>query len=170
MKKTDIYEIAAKLMGIYLITHIIYSLRGIFEILFYSATASTQEVGGTVLLSGVLGLVLFSLVSFFLIFRTKAVVALMTNNDDREDEVKLFTSKKTIYEIALVLIGGLTFIWSFPDVCYGVYNYFHWVNNGLRPPNQLPGLTIEAVKVLFGILIVISADLLSTVFSKENNV
>lgn len=167
MKKVDIYEIAAKLMGIYLIIQIIYSLRGILEILFYSANATTQEFGGTILLSGVFGLIMFSLVSYFLIFRTKAVVAKITNPDEREDEVKLFAGKKTIYEIALVLIGGLTFIWSFPDFCYNVYNYFHLRNNGLMPPNQLSGPTIEAVKVLFGILIIISADLLSTVFSKE---
>jgi hypothetical protein len=168
MKKADIYEIAIKLMGIYLITHIIYSLRDIFEILFYSATANTRQFGGTVLLSGFFSLVLFSLVSFLLIFKTNAVVALITNESEREDEIKLFASKKTIYEIALVLIGGLTFIWSLPDVCYGIYSYFHWVNQGLTPsPNQLQSLTIEVVKVLFGILIVISADLLSSIFSKE---
>ena len=167
MKKADIYEIAAKLMGIYLITQIIYSLRGILEILFYSATATTQEFGGTILLSGVFGLVMLCLVSYFLVFRTKAVVAKIITLNEREDEVKLFAGKKTIYEIALVLIGGLTFIWSFPDVCYGIYNYFHLRSNGLMPPNQLPGITIEVIRLLFGIVVILSADLLSTAFSKE---
>ncbi|WCT10264.1 hypothetical protein [Mucilaginibacter jinjuensis] len=167
MKKTDVYEIAVRLMGIYLITQIIYSLRGILEILFYSATSTTQGFGGTILLSAVFGLVMFSLTSYFLIFRTKIIVAKITKPDNVEDEVKLFAGKKTIYEIALVLIGGLTFIWSLPDVCYGIYNYFHLRSNGLMPPNQLPGITIEVIKLLFGILIILSADLLSTAFSKE---
>jgi hypothetical protein len=167
MKKADIYEIAAKLMGIYFINQIIYSFRGIFELLFYSTTANMQEFGVAILISSVLGLVLFSLLSFILIFKTKVLVTLITKADEREDEVKLFASKKTIYEIALVLIGGLTFIWSLPDVCFGVYNYFHWLNNGIRPPNQLQVLILETVKVLFGIVVILSADLLSTTFSKE---
>jgi hypothetical protein len=62
------------------------------------------------------------ILAIFLIAKTKFITRLVTNASDQQENVKLFADRKVIYEIALVIIGGLLIVNTLPDLLYRMYN------------------------------------------------
>jgi hypothetical protein len=65
---------------------------------------------------------LLLILAIFLIAKTKFITRLVTNASDQQENVKLFADRKVIYEIALVIIGGLLIVNTLPDLIYRMYN------------------------------------------------
>src|SRR5699024_11390060 len=111
MKKIDLYEIAIKILGLYLVVLIISQLR---DVLIYLAAWTQQKknpemfVGfeqTPVFIITVMGFLALVVLSYLLIFRTKPMARLISTKTDFEENIPLLASRKTIYEICLVLLG-----------------------------------------------------------------
>lgn len=169
MKKSDIYEIAIKILGLYLVIIIIGQLR---EVLMYAMivmqTKSNPDALGGLNQTPIFITVVFSflvLVAFtgLLLFRTKRLTRIICKKDDFEETSTLFTDKKTIYEIALTLTGLITLIWTLPDFAYQLKSYFQSLNrNSLSNVTDTGFLYISGIKILIAFLVIIYSKTIST--------
>lgn len=125
MKKSDVYEITIKILGIYLLVADISKLPGLLTFLRGHGSEINAEQGieqvNLLWING-LSFALLLILAVFLIAKTKFITRLVTNVSDQQENVKLFADRKVIYEIALVIIGGLLIVNSLPDLMYRLYN------------------------------------------------
>ncbi|MFZ4400459.1 MAG: hypothetical protein ACOYO1_10525 [Bacteroidales bacterium] len=174
MKKSDIYEIAIKILGLYLVVIIIGQLKDVVSI----ATILIQTKNNPDTFSGlnqtpllIVTLVcLLMLTSFsgLLIFKTRKLVRLISEKDDYEETTKLFTEKHTIYEIVLTLVGLLTIIQTLPEFAYKLNSYIlimqiDFPKNG----NDKYFIIIAGLKITVGFLAIKYSKLISNYLTKD---
>ncbi len=123
MKKTDIYEISIKILGIYLLVADISKLPSLLTFVQNHTSTTTEQGSEQANLLWINGLSFLLLMAFaiFLIAGTKFITRIITVTADRQENVKLFADRKVIYEIALLIIGGLLIVNTLPDMLYRLY-------------------------------------------------
>lgn len=176
MTKSDIYEIAIKILGFYLVTLLIIQLR---EVLTYAtflmqAQNNSDMMGNfnqtPILIATVCSFLVLAAFTWLLLFRTKRITKLICKKEDFEEPMKLFTDKKTIYEIALTIVGLLTIILTLPDFAYRLKNHIQLIQNDLSTESYDRSFLVTAgLKILIGIIVIIYSKVISSYFSKESN-
>ncbi|GAA3993965.1 hypothetical protein [Mucilaginibacter dorajii] len=153
MKKSDIYEITIKILGIYLLIADISKLPSLLTFVQnHGTTAMTAEQGSEqsnlLWINGLSFLVLMAF-AIFLIAGTKLITRMITMAADRQESVKLFADRKVIYEMALLIIGGLLIVNTLPDMLYRLYNLSNAGDQGLAI-SSISKLFIGILTVAFG--------------------
>jgi hypothetical protein len=153
MKKSDIYEITIKILGIYLLVADISKLPSLLTFVQnHGAVAMTTEQGSeqsNLLWINGLSFLVLMVFAIFLIAGSKFITRLVTVRADREESVKLFADRKVIYEIALLIIGGLLIVNTLPDMLYRLYNLSNAGDQGLAI-SSITKLFIGVLTVAFG--------------------
>lgn len=172
MKKSDIFEVAIKILGLYLFVLVIGSLR---DILIYLVVAGAQKPGSFgdfnqtpfLLISAGYFLALFSF-AFLLTFKTKTVVKKISLSSDYEESAQLFADKRVIYQIALVLTGLLVIIWTFPDFAFRLVGYFQLLHSGAPVRhNDSDFLITSAIKVIIALFAILKSNYLSSLLASN---
>ena len=125
MKKSDVYEITIKILGIYLLVADISKLPGLLTFLSSHDGTMNHEQGAeqiNALWINGLSFALLLILAVFLIAKTKSITRVVTSPIDYQENAKLFADRKVIYEIALLIIGGLLIVNTLPDLIYRIYN------------------------------------------------
>lgn len=170
MKKSDIFEIATKILGLYVFVLLIGSLR---DILTYLAVVGAQKPGSIgdfnqtpfLLISACYFLALLSF-ALLLIFKTKTVVKKISSSSDYEESAQLFADKKVIYQIALVLTGLLLLIWTFPDFAFRLVGYFQLLHSSFPVRHSDSDFLItSAIKVIVALFVIFKSNYLSSLLS-----
>lgn len=174
MKKADLYEIAVKILGLYLIVILLNQIRelALYLTFFFQSQnqieQSSQNGQMSMFLVALLGTFILAIFVFLLIFRTKQVTRVISRPEDYTEDIKLFAEKKTIYEISLVIIGLLTLVLTVPDFIFRLKGYIQLVQNGFpKPKNETAFLIIDGIKVVIGALALIYAKSLASKLAKE---
>lgn len=175
MKKIDLYEIAIKILGLYLIVIIINQLR---DILIYFTVWFQQknnpEMFGDFdqtpsLIVMTLGFLTLTALSAFLIFKTKSIAKLISRQSDFEEDLKLFADRKIIYEICLVLLGLITVVLTLPDFIYKLRNHITLVQSNIPTKDfDTTFLITSGIKIGIGIIAIIYSKQLSDLLAKRN--
>jgi len=174
MKKSDIYEVAIKIMGLYLFFTSISLIR---EILMAFALISQEkqfnvtadDFSKTMLILSIVNFVLVILFAAFLTFKTKSIVKLVCKQTDFEETSSLFADRKVIYEIALVVMGMLLFLWTIPEFVFKLKNYFLF--GQIKMPdmyNEKYFIGVALIKIIVGLLSIIFAKWIASILVKEN--
>lgn len=174
MKKIDLYEIALKILGLYLIVIIINQLR---EVLLY-LTVWTQQKDNQEMFGGhdlaptfyaaIFGFLALTLLSSILIFRTKQIAKLICKKSDLEEDLKLFADRKTVYEICLVLLGLVTIVDTLPDFIFKLKNYFNYAQaHSPTNDNDKAFLITSGIKIVIGLISIIYTSELSNILTKK---
>ncbi|WP_184549143.1 hypothetical protein [Mucilaginibacter sp. FT3.2] len=161
MKKSDIYEITIKILGIYLLVADISKLPNLLTFVQGHGTGMSTEQGSEqVNLLWVNGLSFFLLLALavFLIAGTRFITRLITTKTDYQENAKLFADKKVIYEIALIIIGGILIVSTLPDFLYRLYN--------LSNANDFNSVISSSSKIFIGILTVAFGKRIGAFFAK----
>ena len=174
MKKSDIYEIAIKILGLYLVITVIGLFR---DILIYASVLVQSSInagvtGGinqtSIFLVTVFNFLLVTTVVWFFLFKTKKLTKLICGKEDFMETAKLFTDKQSILEIALILVGLTTIILTVPDFVFRLKNYVYMMQNDLSTVQQDKNfLIISGLKILVGILAVGYSKSISAYLSKD---
>lgn len=174
MKKSDIYEIAVKILGIYIVVLILSQLRDILNSFgfIFQAKNNPDNFGHIdqlpIFIGVLIPFLLLILFSWFLIFRTKFITRLITKDIDFEENIKLFAEKKTIYEIAFVLVGFLTIVLSLPDFLYKLISHIQLVQSDLPTVHfETNYLIVSGLKVAVGVIAIKYSSELAGYFSKQ---
>lgn len=176
MKKADIYEIAVKILGLYLVIPLINILQQLvgsilvwlFQKNDFPAMASFANYLNLFLQLGYCALYVWFI--YTLIFKTKWLVRKICKDSDYEEDSKLFADKKTVFEIALIIIGGVVFIQTLPDLGGQIYSLVVQTQNNFNPSfkgRDFRFLITEIIKLVIAILIVLDAKPLAAYFTRE---
>ena len=161
MKKSDIYEITIKILGVYLLVSNLSKVPGFFTFLkSFGAISSADHAGEQMNLFwlNIANFVLMLAFAIFLIAGTRFITRLVTNTADRQENVKLFADRKVIYEIALIIIGGLLIVNALPDLLYRLYN----LSNVSDQNSVISSIT----KIFVGIITVAYGKRIAAFFAK----
>lgn len=176
MKKFDLYEIAIKVLGLYLVTILITQLKNIFIYLsIYLQQKEQPEKFGdvsqiSIFLIVCIGFVLLALLTWFLLFKTREVTQLICKPTDKTENIKLFAERKTVYEICLVLLGLITIILTLPDFIFKLKNYISLVQNGFPiKPNDKSFVIVSGIKIAVGVLAIIYSVQISSILTKRKS-
>lgn len=175
MKKIDLYEIAIKILGLYLVVVIINQLR---DVLIYLTVWLQQnkhpEMFGDfdqtpAVIIMTLGFVALVVLSVFLIFKTKPIAKFISKKSDFEEDVKLFADKKVIYEICLVLLGLITIVLTVPDFIFKLRDHINLVQNNTPTGDyDMSFLITSGIKIGIGVVAIIYSTQLSDFLAKRN--
>ena len=173
MKKSDIYEIAIKILGLYLLTTIVVEFLNQILKDFMVMQQFQGNSDGTptpnfkpYIAISILNVILLSLLSIFMMFKTKIIAKRICSQSDFEEDVKLFADPKTIYEILLNLNGLLLVIWTLPEFAYKLKNYILAEQiKGWHADIDYNFLVISSIKIIFGIFILVISKPLSKYFA-----
>jgi hypothetical protein len=175
MKKSDIYEITIKLLGIYLFFTSIGLLREVLTVTSSiavnnqyndSVTGSTNKAFFILCTTNFLFVMVFASV---LTFKTKAIVKLVCTSTDFDETSTLFADRKVIYEMALVIMGLLLIIWTLPDLAFKLKNQIQTVQSDI-PTKDYDKHFIYAstIKIVVGLIAVVNAKSISKRIVKNN--
>jgi hypothetical protein len=174
MKKSDVYEVAVKILGLYMATYLFSLVQTLVSSIILLFPENSFPNSGTTNFFTFLAIVVYTglLLAFLylLIFKTKQVVKKLCSASDYEEDVKLFTDKKTILEIALLIIGGTVAIWALPDLASQLYNLFTLARGNFNislKDREIRYLVVVVVRLIIGILVVLDAKPLAAFFTKE---
>jgi hypothetical protein len=160
MKKSDIYEVAIKILGIYLLVADISKLPGLLTFISNHAASTTEqgsEQGNLLMVNG-LNFIFLIVLAILLIVGTKRITRWLTSPSDYQENAKLFAERKVIFEIALVIIGGLLLVGTIPDFLYRLYN--------LTSANDQSIVISAGAKIFIGIITVAFAKRLGAYFAR----
>ncbi len=176
MKKSDIYEITIKILGLYLFaTSVIGGIEAVISAFTFVAqvrdNSGDNSVNWTVYLGiAILNLAFLVSVAAFLFFKANFIVRKICSKTDFEENARLFAEPKVIYEIALIVTGLLLIIWTLPEFGYQLKNYYQTEHDGLFKANaSLRFLWVSTVKVLVGTFLLLLAKQLSGYFGRNKN-
>ncbi len=161
MKKADIYEIAIKILGVYLFVINLSKLPSFFTLLKTFSNISSADYPAqqmNLFWLNIVNLVLMLCFALFLIVGNRFITRLITNAADRQENVKLFADSKQLYEVALIIIGGLLIVNALPDLLYRLYN--------LSTANDQNAIMSSISKILTGLLIVAFGKRIAAFFAK----
>jgi hypothetical protein len=164
MKKSDIYEIAIKILGIYFLVTIIQLMVGSFA--YLSAMIFSENLSSdNMLYAGVsfFVFIVMILLDLCFIFKTDMIVRMICKSSDFEQDVPFTVSRKSVYEIALVLMGLIIIVWAFPDFIYKIWNYVQ----SLQMSTENKGTLISSgIRILVGLIAVVYSTSIANFLDK----
>ncbi len=171
MKKIDLYEIAIKILGIYLISELIYQLReiGFYITLITQKNSSEIDDDRQILTTTIIGFLVLTYFVRLLIFKSNKIAKFITNKSEQEEDFKITTNRKTIFEISLVIVGLLSIVIGLPSFLLKLKNYIIYTKRfGSDHYQDDTFLTLEALKIGIGLIAIIFSENISTLLTKDN--
>ena len=174
MKKSDIYEISIKILGLYLFFTSISLLRDVLTT-FVVMTQANQNPNAFGAFDQtpffILSIVNFAFVILFaalLTLKTKTIVKFVCKQTDYEETSTLFADRKVIYEIALVIMGLLLIVWTLPDLAFKLKNHIQLVQSNMPTKDYDTNFIItSAIKIVVGLIAIIYAKSISTTLVRD---
>ena len=170
MKKSDIYEIAIKILGLYLIFKVLDSLKELITYLSFLNNPSSMGLFDQtpVIAITVFNFLIVTLFAWLLIFKTKTVTTWICKKEDYQETAKLFTEKKTIIEIALILFGLIVIVWTVPDFAVKLKNHINLLQNEFTVNMNDKGyIYIAGLKSILGIIAIAYAKSIASALTKK---
>lgn len=174
MKKSDIYEIAIKILGLYLVISVIDHFKEVisYATVFIQYQDKPEQFGGfnqtPIFIVTIFNFILLTALAWLLIFKTRQLTSLICKKEDYVETAKLFTDKKTIIEIALIIVGLSTIIWTIPEFAVKLKNYVYMTQHSFTTTmNDKTFLYIGGVKIVVGVIAVYYAKSISSYMSTD---
>ena len=172
MKKSDIYEVAVKVLGLYLVFNVLGQLRELSFYIFaflqslnYPESASSNQM--PLFLIGILGFVLLVVAAWFVLFKSSYIVSKICKPADFEENATLFIERNVVYEIAITLLGLMVIISALPEFVTMLNMYIHELTGGGFSSSNKNFLVISGVKVLVGALALLFARSISSALTRK---
>ena len=174
MRKSDIYEFTIKILGIYLVVSLIEYLKEVisYAMLLIQLHGKPEEIGDfdqtPIFIVSLNNLLVMTIFTWLLIFKTRKITNLICTKEDYSETTKLFADKKAIIEIALIIVGLMTIIWTIPEFAIKLKNYVYMSqNNYTTTMNDKSFLLIAGLKIVVGIIAVWYAKSISAYVANE---
>lgn len=172
MKKSDIFEIAVKILGLYLfyesigeikelLTNLSWILQRVENHNLYSEYSYTL-----ILIASIVNCVLVLTFAVFLTCNTKGIVRKLCKSNDFDEKLEISASKKGIYEVILVLLGLILVVWSIPDFTFRLINHIKLVQNDFQINDyNVYFVIVTGIRIALGLIIIAFAKSFALLFS-----
>jgi len=158
MKTQTLWQIVIKAIGIYVLLQFVsiapQLFVNVFQIAFLKAEETVMVFQAVVT---IFTISLYALIIWFTIFRTNSLInRLKLSERIDEDMLDLNISKAALLNIAVIVIGGVTFAESLPNFCHQLFLYFIDINtyDGFKKSPHSPWLIEDGLKLIIGYLLV----------------
>lgn len=175
MKKSDIYEVAIKILGIYLFFNSFGLLREFFYTVMLLVEINNEpEIYSDfspmlIFLMSVVDLGLVVFIAYLLTFKTKSVVKLVCRSTDYEESASMLADRKNLYELAIMVMGLIIIMWTVPDFSIKLKAYVSMVQRDIPTRNYDTNFLISSlIKIGLGIAAVVYAKSISSALDKKN--
>jgi hypothetical protein len=156
MSIRSLFNIILKVLGIFFIKDILVTIPQLLSVILY--LTKSDPVGEAIwpLISTILFLLIYGLVSYYLIFKSELIInKLKLDSGFDEEIIALNMHHSAILSISIIVIGGLIIADEIPNLCRQLFFYFQ--EKRMTYGQTDPGISysvLSAVKIIIGLLLI----------------
>lgn len=178
MTKSDVYEIAIKIFGIYLFCVALSLLSQL--LLSFSIMLNQVELdmgnsknGGqeytAIFIVSLIHWIFILLTSYFFIFKTKLMLGWISDSSDATSQLDIHISRRSLFEIALVITGFFVVFMSIPDVAFSIRSLMYIASNEILTSSSRDQeiLFFACTKIILGLCLLFFSKRIVGFFYKE---
>jgi len=155
MTTRSLFNIILKILGIFFIKDILATIPQLLSITLY---LKEPDISGAVwtLITTALVLLVYGLVSYFLIFKSDLIIdKLKLDKGFDQETIPLNIHRSTILSISIIVIGGLIVADEIPNLCRQLFAYFQEKRMTYGQTNpSISYSVLAAAKIGIGLLLI----------------
>jgi hypothetical protein len=170
MKVKTFWTILIKILGISLVISGLSVIMHIFSALPIFVSNPTDNVNGTAYFIGIviLTIALYVFVLWLFVFRTAWLInKLHLDKGFEEEEIGLNIKQSTVLTVAVIVVGGVIFIDSFPHLCKQIFVFIQSKNTIKETPG-LEMVIVNLVKTIIGYLLMTNSQLVTKFINRKS--
>jgi hypothetical protein len=170
MSVRNFWTVLLKLLGIWLVLQGVVVLPQVISAIPFFGRNNNENLLATLY---VLGLVLLTFCFYIFVlrlfvFKTSWLIdKLKLENGFNEERIEFNIKNSSILTIAIIVIGGLIFVDSFPLFCRQVFKFFQQKNMFNESPSS-GWIIFELVKTIIGYLLMTNSKLIVKFIEKQD--
>jgi hypothetical protein len=156
MTPRSLFNIILKVLGIFFIQDFLAAIPQLLSVISYFTTPDARQEAVWALITSLLVLFAYGIVSYYLIFRTNVIIdKLRLEKGFNQDNFPLNIHRSTVLSISIIVIGGLMVAGEIPNFCRLLFSYYQQkrMTRGLQDP-EISYVVFSGIKILVGILLI----------------
>jgi len=155
MTPRTLFNIILKILGIFFIKDFLAAIPQLLSVMLYLTKSDSIPEAIWTLVTTILILVAYGVVSFLLIFKTNYVIDILKLDQGFEEEtLSLNIHRSTILSISIIVIGGLLVADELPNFCRQLFSYFQEKRMTYGQTNpSLSYSIVSGVKIIIGMIL-----------------
>jgi hypothetical protein len=156
MTTRSLFNIILKILGIFFIKDILATVPQMLSIVLYLTKSDTLGEAIWTLATTILVLLVYILVSYYLIFKSDLIIdKLKLDKGFDQETIPLNIHRSTILSISIIVIGGLLIADEIPNLCRQLFAYFQEKRMTYGQTNPSISYSVVAgVKIIIGLLLI----------------
>jgi hypothetical protein len=155
MTTRSLFNIILKVLGIFFIKDILTTIPQLLSVMLYLTKSDTATEAIWTLITSILVLFVYGLVSYYLVFRSELIIdKLKLDNGFDQETIPLNIHRATILSISIIVTGGIIIADEIPNLCRQLFSYFQEkrMTYGVTNPT-ISYSVLAAAKIMIGILL-----------------
>ena len=156
MTPRNLFNIIIKVIGIFFIKGIFISFTEMVSFIPYLTMSNHKTDSLFTYLSYLLLIVIYGLISFFLIFRTESIIDKLKLDKGFDQETILINlHRSTILSISLIVLGGILLADEIPHLCQQIIAFIQQkrYSNGMLDPS-IAYVVLASVKIIIALILI----------------
>ena len=169
MTPRTLFNIILKILGVFFIKDFLAIIPQLLSVILYFTRSDTLTEAIWTLVTTLLILLAYGLVSYYLIFRTDFVIdKLKLDKGFNQESIPLSIHRSTILSIAIIVIGGYLVVDEIPNFCRQLFSYFQEkrMTYGQTDPTIVYSV-MSGVKIVIGVLLITSQRKIVAVIERQ---
>lgn len=156
MSIRSLFNIILKVLGIFFIKDILETILQLVSLILNLTKSDIVGEAIWALLFTILILLIYGLISYYLIFKTESIIdKLKLDSGFDEESIALNMHRSTILSICIIVIGGLMIANEIPNLCRQLFFYYQEKRMTYGQTNpSISYSVLAAVKIIIGLLLI----------------
>jgi hypothetical protein len=160
MSPRSLLNIILKVLGIYFIKEMLVMLPQLMTSIFYLSRGAGSE-GWLLLFTTIITLAIYTLIIFYLLLDTDAVIdKLELTNGIEEENLAINVHRSTVLNIAIILIAIISILTVLPHFLQSIYNYVQQARmsaqyRGIDQSPDLSRVILYGIELTIAVLMIV---------------
>jgi len=153
MTPRSLFNIILKILGVFFIKDFLAVIPQLLTAILYLTRPDSWPEAIWVVVTTFLMLLVYGVVSYYLIFRTELIInKLRLEKGFDQETIPLNIHRSTILSISIIVIGGFLVVDEIPNFCQLLFSYFQEkrMTHGLTSPTISYSI-VSGVKIIIGL-------------------
>jgi hypothetical protein len=155
MTPRTLFNIILKILGVFFIKDFLATIPLLLSVILYLPKSDTVTEAVWTLVTTLLILLAYGLVSYYLVFKTDYIIDKLKLDKGFDQEIiPLNIHRSTVLSISIIVIGGLLVADEIPNFCRQLFSYFQEkrMTYGQTHPN-IAYSVVSVTKIIIGFLL-----------------
>lgn len=156
MRIRSLFNVILKVLGIFFIKDILETIPSLLSVILFMTKSDTVGEAVWTLISTLLILLVYGLVSYYLIFKSELIIdKLKLDSGFDQDTIEMNMHRSAILSISVIVIGGLLITDEIPNLCRQLFSYFQEKRMTYGQTNpSISYSVLSAAKIVIGLLLI----------------